>query len=77
LYQRLIEAGAKNLLAVFLLLALVITILGADFFSGTFEFIPVNIYGWNILDIIIQLLLVPFLLTLSIRLLGLISRPTI
>ncbi len=75
LYQRLSEAGVKNLIVVFLLLALVISLLGVDFFSGTFEFIPIVLYDWNILDIIIQLLLIPFLFTLTIRLLGLIGRP--
>jgi len=76
LYQKLMNVGIINLLVVFFFLGLTISILGADFFSSTFEFIPLNIYDWNIIDIIIQLLLVPFLLTFSIRLLGLIGKPS-
>jgi hypothetical protein len=74
LYQILMNVGVLNLVVVFLFLSLVISILGVDFFSSSFEFIPINIYGWNIIDIFIQLLLVPYLLTFTVRLLGLIGR---
>ncbi len=74
LFQVIKKVGLLNLIVVFIFLGLVISLLGADFFSSTFEFIPLNIYGWNIIDIFIQLLLVPYLLTLTVRLLGLIGR---
>ncbi len=77
LYQKLMNVGVLNLLVVFIFLGLTISILGADFFSSTFEFLPLNIYSWNIIDILIQLLLVPFLLTFTVRLLGLIGRPSV
>jgi hypothetical protein len=77
LYQKLVDVGVKNFLVVFIFLSLVISLLGAEFFSHSLEFIKLNFYNWNVGDLLIQLLLVPYLLTLTIRLLGLIDKPSI
>ncbi len=76
LYQKLMDVGLKKLFMVFIFLGLVISLLGVEFFSGSLEMIPLTINSWNIVDVLIQLLLIPYLLTFTIRLLGLIDAST-
>jgi hypothetical protein len=77
LYRKLVDVGVKNLLVVFIFLSLVVSLLGVELFSHAFEFISFDLYDLNVVDLLIQLLLVPFLLTLTIRLLGLIDKSSI
>ena len=72
-YKMLKTVGVKNLLLIYILLGLLSLLLGVDFFSNWLEEFP-TIYGWNILDLVIQILVIPYLLIFTIRFLGLLGR---
>jgi len=75
-YRMLITVGVKNLLLIYILLGLLTLLLGVDFFSNWLEEFPV-LFGWNVLDLVIQILIIPYFLIFTIRLLGLIARTRI
>lgn len=72
-YKRLKRAGVKNLLIIYILLGILTLLLGIDFFSTWLEEFP-SFYGWDVLDLLINILVIPYLLISTIRLLGLIGR---
>ena len=72
-YNTLISVGVKNLLFIYILLGLLTLLLGMDFFSNWLEEFP-TLFDWNILDLVIQILIIPYLLISTIRLLGLIGK---
>ncbi len=69
---RMSESGIKNLLIVYFFIIFVATILLVAF-STTIETIPLNIYQWNVGDILIQLLIAPYTIILAFRMLGLLD----
>jgi hypothetical protein len=69
---RLKNAGFKNILLVYFLIIFVATILVLTF--STEDIIPIYIYKWNILDIITQFFIAPFLIIFSFRMLGLLDQ---
>jgi hypothetical protein len=69
---RLREAGIGNLLFVYFFIVFVATILIVAF-SSTIETIPLNIYQFNVGDIIIQLLIAPYTIIFAFRMLGLLD----
>ena len=69
---RLQEVGIGNLLFVYFLIIFVASILLAAF-SATIETIPLNIYQFNIGDIITQFLIAPYTIIFSFRILGLLD----
>ena len=71
-YKRLTKVGVKNLLVIYILLGSLTLLLGVDFFSNM-DILP-SIYDWNVLDLILQILVIPYLLIFTIRLLGLMDR---
>jgi hypothetical protein len=72
-YKRLTRVGVKNLLIIYILLGILTLLLGVDFFSNWLEEFP-TLFDWNILDLVINIVIIPYLLISTIRLLGLISR---
>jgi len=69
---RLREAGIGNLLVVYFFIVFVATILLVAFFS-TIETIPLNIYQFNVGDILIQLLIALYTIIFAFRMLGLLD----
>jgi hypothetical protein len=69
---RLYKAGFKNLLFIYFFIVFIATILLVAF-SSTIETIPMTIYQWNAGDILIQLLIAPYIIILAFRMLGLID----
>ena len=72
-YKRLERVGVKNLLLIYILLGILTLLLGVDFFSIWLEEFP-TLFHWNILDLHINILVIPYLLISTIRLLGLMGR---
>lgn len=72
IYQRLKNVGVKKLLVVYILLATVTLLLGVELFYDI-PFIPI-IYQFDVVDLLVQLFILPYLLIFTIRLLGLIGK---
>ncbi len=69
---RLREAGLVNLLFVYFFIVIVASILLVAF-SSTIQTIPINIYQFNLGDIVTQFFIAPFTIILSFRMLGLLD----
>ena len=71
-YNRLKRVNIKYLLLVYVLTVLITYLLASAIFTE-YELIPFDIYMWNVGDLILQLLLAPYLLIFSFRILGLME----
>ncbi len=69
---RLLEAGLVNLLFVYFFIVFVASILLVAF-SSTIETIPINIYQFNLGDLITQFLIAPYIIIFAFRMLGLLD----
>lgn len=72
IYKILTKVGFGKLLLIYIILASLTLLLGVDFFSNL-DMLP-SFYDWNILDLILQLIVIPYLLIFTIRLLGLVGK---
>jgi hypothetical protein len=70
--QRLYKVGFRKLLFIYFFIVFIATILLVAF-SSTIETIPLTIYQWNAGDVLIQLLIAPYIIILAFRMLGLID----
>ena len=69
---RLKNAGLKNLFFVYFCIILITIILVITF--STYDIIPIYIYKWNIIDIIVQFFIGPVIIISSFRMLGLLDQ---
>ena len=70
--QRFQNAGIKNIFFVYSFIIFITLMLLFTF--STYDIVPIYIYKWNIIDIIMQFIIGPFLIISAFRMLGLLDQ---